>query len=41
MDSITDSMVMNLGELQEIVKDKKPWQAAVHDAAKSQTQLSN
>ena len=41
LDSITDSMVMNLGELQEIVKDKEAWQAAVHGAAKSRTQLSN
>ena len=32
---------MNLGELQEVVKDKEAWQAAVHGAAKSWTQLSN
>ena len=32
---------MNLNKLQEIVKDKGAWHAAVHEAAKSQTQLSS
>ena len=37
LDSITDSMDMNLSQLQEIVKDRRAWHAAVHEAAKSQT----
>ena len=41
LDSISDSMDMNLGKLQEIVRDKEAWRAAVHGVAKNQTQLSN
>ena len=41
LDSITDSMDMNLSKLQEIVKDSGAWCAAVHGIAKSQTQLSD
>ena len=41
LNGITNSMDMNLSELREIVMDRKAWQAAVHGAAKSQTQLSN
>ena len=41
LDSITDSMDMNLSRLREIVKDRKAWHAAVHGVAKSQTQLSD
>ena len=37
---ITDSMDMNLSDLQEIMKDRKVWHAAVHGVAKSWTQLS-
>jgi len=37
LDSITDSMDMNLSKLQEIVKDRETWRAAVHGVAKSQT----
>ena len=39
LDGITDSVNMNLGELQEMVRDREAWFAAVHGVAKSQTQL--
>ena len=41
LDSITDSMDMNLSKLWEIVKDGEAWHAVVHRVAKSQTQLSD
>ena len=37
LDGITDAMNMNLGKLQEMVRDREAWHAAVHGAAKSQT----
>ena len=37
LDSITNSMDMNLSELWETVKDRGAWHAAVHGAAKSQS----
>ena len=41
MDGITDSTDMNLRKLQEIVKDREAWGAAVHGVAKSRTLLSD
>ena len=37
LDSITDSMDINLSKLQEIVRDKKFWRAVVQEVTKSQT----
>ena len=39
LDGITDSMNMSLSKLQEIVKDRKAWYAAVHGVTKGWTQL--
>ena len=41
LDSITDSMEINLSKLQEIMEDREDWHAAIHGVAKSQTQFSN
>ena len=41
MDGIILSMDMSLGKLQEIVKDREAWHAAVHGVTKSQTLLSD
>ena len=41
LNGIIDAMDMNLGKLQEMVKDREAWHAAVHGITKSQTQLGD
>ena len=40
-DSITNATEMNLGKLQEMVRDRKAWHAAVHGVTKSRSRLGN
>ena len=37
LDSITESMDMNLSKVRKIVEDRETWRDAVHGVAKSQT----
>ena len=41
LDSITDSMDMDLSKLQETANNREPWCTAVHGVTKSQAQLSD
>ena len=41
LDSITDSVVMNLSKLQEILEDRGAWHPAVHEVTESWIQLSD
>ena len=40
LDSITNSMDINLGKLQETVRNREPWRAAVHGIAKRHNSLT-
>ena len=41
LDGITDSMVMSLSELGEMVMDREAWRAAIQGVTKSRTRLSD
>ena len=41
LDGITDSVDINLDKLQEIVRSREAWHAAVHGVAKTETQLGD
>ena len=41
LDGVRDSIDMSLGELRELVMDRKAWRAAIHGVEKSWTQMSN
>ena len=41
LDGITDSIDMSLSQLQEMLKDREAWRAAVHGVEKSQTRLGD
>ena len=41
MDSITESLDMDLSNLREMVKDREAWHAVVHEVTKNWTRLSD
>ena len=41
LEGITDAMDTNLGKLQEMVRDRETWHAAVHGVTKSRTRLGD
>ena len=41
LDGITNAMDMNLSKLQEMVRDREAWPAAVHGVTKTRTQLGD
>ena len=41
LDGITDSIDVNLSELQELVMDREAWRAAIHGVTNSRTRLSD